>query len=592
MNTVFDFSSVTVSWTKYDIVYIPDIVESKEIMESYHSGEVGIDEAILKAFLGIRHIQDPLPSFWNEVFSLDLNNRKSFAFFIMLFSRYQQCTKAMEAMRSPLKGVYDFGEDTPLPKELTNLRSFLVKSGLSSQLYRRSSIVPFDGSTLLNEKEVGPLFKRALENFISIHSSNYDPKEFYEISEVNNFHKVLGFSSHRIFREWLEGKEVHGNYVRSIRFDKFLMFDQPCDLQLDKRKEVYFVGENGDGKTVLLMAIFLAMKGFRAFKDLDPTYIGPMIGVMNRAKNNQLLGYDDLNREYSLTSAPSLPNIFAYGIHRSRYSTATDQPTYERFGFMSLFSQDMTLTDPSDWLWHQAVEKSSKHTEAAFENISKILSSLLEKKLEVLYSSAGIIYREKGVPLSLAELSEGYRSIIIFVCDLLKRLTESTPDGSDVFNQSGIVLIDEICLFLHPRWQRNIVHKLRELFPNIQFIMTTHSPIIVLGASEDAVIYRIARDEGHTYISDPYYRSDMDDMMLNTLVTSSLFGLNSASMNEKKADVDTSDSYLTSRIRNVIEKRLLAEKGRMTLTNEEIDKLIDDTISDELKNDKNQQGLL
>ena len=180
------------------------------------------------------------------------------------------------------------------------------------------------------------------------------------------------------------------------------MFDQPCSLDLNGRKEVYLVGENGDGKTILLMAIFLAMKGFRSIKDLDLSYIGELIGLIEKVKNSQLNGRDDMDRDYSLDSAPVFQNFFAYGVHRSRYSTATDKPTYERYGFMSLFSQDMTLPDPSDWLWHKAVEKSSKFKREAFASISAVLSELLEKKLEIEYNDGQIIYREKCVALTLS----------------------------------------------------------------------------------------------------------------------------------------------------------------------------------------------
>ena len=117
-----------------------------------------------------------------------------------------------------------------------------------------------------------------------------------------------------------------------------------------------------------------------------------------------------------------------------------------------------------------------------------VLSSLLENKVRVeLNDEQQIVYYEKGYPLTLKELSEGYRSIIIFVCDLLIKLSQSCAEGNDVFQEHGVVLIDEIDQHLHPRWQLTIVKKLRNLFPNIQFIMTTHSPVIVLGSSEDAV---------------------------------------------------------------------------------------------------------
>ena len=66
-------------------------------------------------------------------------------------------------------------------------------------------------------------------------------------------------------------------------------------------------------------------------------------------------------------------------------------------------------------------------------------------------------------------------------------------------------MVDEIDLHLHPKWQRVIIGKLRKIFPNIQFVFTTHSPTIIQGASDDAVIFRVYRNkkDGKTRISDP-----------------------------------------------------------------------------------------
>jgi hypothetical protein len=57
-------------------------------------------------------------------------------------------------------------------------------------------------------------------------------------------------------------------------------------------------------------------------------------------------------------------------------------------------------------------------------------------------------------------------------------------------------LIDEVDIHLHPTWQRNLPQRLRELFPNIQFIVTTHSPFIAAGAGEDALTYRLNWSNG------------------------------------------------------------------------------------------------
>ena len=87
-------------------------------------------------------------------------------------------------------------------------------------------------------------------------------------------------------------------------------------------------------------------------------------------------------------------------------------------------------------------------------------------------------------------LSDGQRNIIGIVADIAYRCVLLNPYlGIDAaIKSSGIVLIDELDLHLHPKWQRTIVSKLKETFPNIQFITTTHSPFIVQSLKNNELI--------------------------------------------------------------------------------------------------------
>lgn len=84
-----------------------------------------------------------------------------------------------------------------------------------------------------------------------------------------------------------------------------------------------------------------------------------------------------------------------------------------------------------------------------------------------------------GKRLSLQQLSDGERSFIAMLGDLVRRLALANPLLADPLQGHGVVLIDELELHLHPRWQREVVEKLRASFPNIQFITTTHSPFVI-----------------------------------------------------------------------------------------------------------------
>jgi predicted ATPase len=87
--------------------------------------------------------------------------------------------------------------------------------------------------------------------------------------------------------------------------------------------------------------------------------------------------------------------------------------------------------------------------------------------------------KKAATRLSLQQLSDGERAFIAMLGDLVRRLALANPELANPLEGHGVVLIDELELHLHPRWQREVVEKLRASFPNIQFIATTHSPFVI-----------------------------------------------------------------------------------------------------------------
>jgi len=81
--------------------------------------------------------------------------------------------------------------------------------------------------------------------------------------------------------------------------------------------------------------------------------------------------------------------------------------------------------------------------------------------------------------LRIEQLSDGYRTTLAMVMDIAARMAEANPDKIDPLSTSGVILIDEIDLHLHPGWQQHILPDLMRTFENIQFIVTTHSPQVV-----------------------------------------------------------------------------------------------------------------
>lgn len=79
----------------------------------------------------------------------------------------------------------------------------------------------------------------------------------------------------------------------------------------------------------------------------------------------------------------------------------------------------------------------------------------------------------------IEQLSDGYRMTLAMVMDIARRMAQANPDKKNILESEAIVLIDEVDLHLHPKWQQTILPDLMRTFPNVQFIVTTHSPQVL-----------------------------------------------------------------------------------------------------------------
>lgn len=86
---------------------------------------------------------------------------------------------------------------------------------------------------------------------------------------------------------------------------------------------------------------------------------------------------------------------------------------------------------------------------------------------------------KNGKTLNVGQLSQGEKSLMALVGDIARRLAMMNPALENPLTGNGIILIDEVDMHLHPKWQRIIIRQLNQTFPNCQFILTTHSPIVI-----------------------------------------------------------------------------------------------------------------
>ena len=85
-------------------------------------------------------------------------------------------------------------------------------------------------------------------------------------------------------------------------------------------------------------------------------------------------------------------------------------------------------------------------------------------------------------------LSHGYQSTIAWIADLIGHVMLEASEPIAAAQIEGVVLVDEIDLYLHPTWQATLIGALRRIFPKVQFVVTTHSPVLLASLSPEEIV--------------------------------------------------------------------------------------------------------
>jgi predicted ATP-binding protein involved in virulence len=214
----------------------------------------------------------------------------------------------------------------------------------------------------------------------------------------------------------------------------------------------------------------------------------------NTAKLEDLLIKKIVNnaRKNPLNSNENLPIITYYPVNRS-------------VNKVSLESQDIVSTKPIDayknalgeegidfesfsrWFRNtEDLESERIRDEANYQDkqlvaVRNAIHTLIPEfdDLRVRRKTLKMTVNKNGQELTINQLSDGEKCLLAMVGDIARRLAIANPSLDDPLQGEGIVLIDEIELHLHPKWQRKIIPDLTRTFPNCQFIVTTHSPQVL-----------------------------------------------------------------------------------------------------------------
>ena len=225
------------------------------------------------------------------------------------------------------------------------------------------------------------------------------------------------------------------------------------------------------------------------------------------------------------------------------------EPQARYTNFFTQFDEDQPLSAFERWMvyldYRIVKNKDSEAKRQQALGIAAINRLLPEGvRFDSVTAEGRIFFDVEGTKVPTLALSDGYRSVLALAGDLVWRLIQAFPDSNDPLKEVGVVLIDELDIHLHPLWQRDIALWLREQFPNLQFIVATHSPLIAAGAGPEALTLKFSLNEGKGTVEEV---PDVSAMNVDRLLQNRAFGLVSPYSPQTQSKIDRYDSLLVKR---------------------------------------------
>lgn len=349
-----------------------------------------------------------------------------------------------------------------------------------------------------------------------------------------------------------------------------------------------FTGDNGSGKSSLLKAIAVGLVGRDTARALQPSFhrwirngakdadiqvdvvrikgddeladpgkapastFPAKIALANGGKETSLqvsipagkpANYQTPDRTIWASSANGWFSC-GYGPFRRVFGASPEavqqmvSPTTARFATM--FQEAASLAEADRWLRdlnYKKLENRLAERDQLAVLLEILKDDLMPNQITVdRVDSDGLwLSDRKGIHLAWGEMSDGYRAALALLTDILRHLintyginglVERNADGRIVVKRSGVVLIDEIDAHLHPEWQREIGFWLRRHFPNIQFLVTTHSPLICQAADPNGLF--VLPEPGSDDLPRPLPEDEYKRVIASrpdTILRTSAFGL-------------------------------------------------------------------
>jgi len=347
---------------------------------------------------------------------------------------------------------------------------------------------------------------------------------------------------------------------------------------------ILILGDNGVGKSTILRSIALGLteesgasglldelgsdwirKGHKDGK--IKIEIEPFPGCKENAYIETLLTEDKFKEvKVRQTVSPKSPKSFnwddlfvcGYGAGRGISSSESYQEYIITDTVYTLFKYTQPLQNPE--LNLRRINSLGISERDILSRIEKIL--MLNDGSITLDFSGIKVSGFWGEKMPLDALGDGYRSSLVWIMDLYGWKILAEGSQNDIKNikideMSGIVLLDEIEQHLHPIWQRRIIKLLKEQFPNIQFIATTHAPLCVIGTTdlkdEECKIAFLCQEEDTVCLIES--NKPPRGKRIDQILTSYMFGMTTTSDDETKHQIEKYSRLLSKKALSTEEKK-------------------------------------
>ncbi len=293
------------------------------------------------------------------------------------------------------------------------------------------------------------------------------------------------------------------------------------------------IGDNVDATLAATLSVGRAMRGESRG---DAEELQTHVEMQRKSGELQApMNAESGANESSYVLKPDLA-MFAYGAMRRPGTLVRDGEDLSD-PLASLFRDSAELYDAEDILLKldHGAKSGTEQDESFLHDVKRLLAEVLPDvadatQIEIrpprVFGSRrqheGVTVKTPYGNVPVSALSLGYQTTLTWITDLALRMYDRYPESSNPLAEPGIVLIDNIDLHLHPRWQRRMMTDVAGLFPAVQFIATAHSPLVVQ-AAENAKLVVLRESDGEVVINDDH--EDVSTWRVDQILSSDLFGV-------------------------------------------------------------------